>query len=111
VVQGGFAVSVLGGFQDPTGKSPKQPGLNLVLALLLAGGWARDLLRSLPGGENFIVVPTGIMAEKFAQTLPIWSGNLLQHIAGNSKQQKSNSHLSFHVCLIHDRTPSTKSEC
>ena len=27
IAQGGRAVSILGGFQDPTGSSPKQPGL------------------------------------------------------------------------------------
>ena len=38
VAQGGCAVSVLGGFQDPTGQNPEQPGWISQLTLLGAGG-------------------------------------------------------------------------
>ena len=38
VTPSGCAVSILGGFQAPTGPSPEQPGLTPALALLWAGG-------------------------------------------------------------------------
>lgn len=39
---------MLGGFCDPRGQSREQPGLNVVLTQLSAGGWIGDLLKSLP---------------------------------------------------------------
>lgn len=47
VAQRGFAVTILGNFQAPTRGSPEQPAVISHLTLLGAGGWARDLPRSL----------------------------------------------------------------
>lgn len=46
-VQGGCALSILGGFEGKTRQSPEQPGLISSLTLLGAGGFTRDLLRLL----------------------------------------------------------------
>lgn len=48
VAQGGCAVPIHGGFQDPAEQSPERPGLISQLVLLGAGGWTRDLLKSPP---------------------------------------------------------------
>lgn len=48
VSQQGCAVWDLEGSQNLAGSSPKQAGLISGLALSRAGGWPRDLLRSLP---------------------------------------------------------------
>lgn len=48
VAQRGCAVSALGGFQAPGGRSFEQRDLISYLPLLRAGGWATNFLRSLP---------------------------------------------------------------
>lgn len=44
----GFAAFVLGGLQALARRSSEQLGLAPELSQLQAGGWTRDLLRSLP---------------------------------------------------------------
>lgn len=45
---GGCAGSILGDFLERTGQCPERFGLILELTLLWAGGWTRNLPRSLP---------------------------------------------------------------
>lgn len=47
VAQRGFAVTIIGDFQAPTGWSPEQPALFSHMTLLGSGGLARELVRSL----------------------------------------------------------------
>ena len=48
VAQNHYAISIVGGFQDPTVPSAEQAGLTSQLTQLWAGGWTGGLLRDLP---------------------------------------------------------------
>ena len=53
--QGGWAGSILAGFQDPAGQSPEQPGLTSQLALLGAG--VHKGPPEVPSNMSYFMIP------------------------------------------------------